>query len=123
MSQCQFIKQNNEKCEANAMTDKGYCFTHNPETKGAKQLAVIKGGKSPKKNYNPLSPIEISDSRSVVNLLATTINEVRQGKADLRVANCIGYLAGHLIKALEVSELEGRLETVEKVILERRTMR
>ena len=121
--QCQFIKLNNDQCEANPMKDSEFCFTHNPETKEAKRLAAIKGGKSPKKNYDPLTPVEISDNKSVVNLLATTINEVRQGEIDLRVANCIGYLAGHLIKALEVSEIESRIETIERVILERKTRR
>ena len=121
--QCKFIKQDNNQCEANSMQENEFCFTHNPETKEAKHQAVIKGGNSPKKNYNPLTPVEISDSRSVVKLLATTINEVRQGEIDLRVANCIGYLAGHLIKALEVSEIESRMETIERVILERKITR
>ena len=117
--QCKFIKQDNNQCEANAMQGNEFCFTHNPEVSEAKHQAVVKGGSSPKKNYNPLPPIEISDSKSVVNLLATTINEVRQGTIDLRVANCVGYLAGHLIKALEVSDLEKRIEGIEKTIKER----
>ncbi len=121
--QCKFIKQNNEQCRANAMQKCQFCFTHNPETGEAKHQAVIRGGKSPKKNYNPLISIEINDSKSVVKLLATTINEVRQGAVDLRVANCIGYLSGHLIKALEVSEIVGRVETLEGIILERKTMK
>jgi len=123
LMQCQFIKSDDAQCEANSLKNSEFCFTHNPETKEAKQLAVIKGGKSPKKNYDPLTPVEISGSKSVVNLLAITINEVRQGEIDLRVANCIGYLSGHLIKALEVSEIENRIETIEQVILERKIVR
>ncbi len=121
--QCKFIKQDNDQCQANAMQDNELCFTHNPEVSEAKHQAVIKGGSSPKKNYNPLLPVEIKDAKSVVNLLAITVNEVRQGEIDLRVANCIGYLAGHLIKALEVSEIESRMETIERVILERKITR
>lgn len=116
---CEFIKLNKEQCNANAMRNSQFCFTHNPETREAKQEAVIRGGKSPKKNYNPLSPVELSDSKSVVSLLSQTINEVRQGEIDLRVANCIGYLSGHLIKALEVSDLEKRVDEIEKIIKER----
>ncbi|MSU44947.1 hypothetical protein EXS45_02095 [Candidatus Nomurabacteria bacterium] len=119
--QCKFIKQDNNQCEANALKDSELCFTHNPEVSEAKHQAVVKGGSSPKKNYNPLPLVEISDAKSVVNLLATTVNEVRQGTIDLRVANCIGYLAGHLIKALEVSEIVSRVETIERIILERKT--
>ena len=114
--QCKFIKSNGKQCNANAMRDSGFCFTHNPATKEAKKEAVTKGGKSPKKNYNPLLPVKIEDSADVAQLLSKTINEVRAGEIDLRVANCIGYLSGHLIKALEVSDLEKRVEEIEKHI-------
>jgi len=98
------------------MKNSRFCFTHNPETKDAKKLAVIKGGKSPKKNLNPLPPIEIYNNKDVVNLLSQTINEVRQGKVNLRVANCIGYLSGHLLKALQVADIEERVERLEKIM-------
>jgi len=50
------------------MKNSRFCFTHNPETKDAKKLAVIKGGKSPKKNLNPLPPIEIYNNKDVVKV-------------------------------------------------------
>ena len=84
-------------------------------------MAVIKGGKALKKNYDPLPPIELTDSKSVVTLLTTTISQVRAGKIDLRVANCVGFLASHLIKALELSDLENRVMEIEKLTLERIT--
>ncbi len=116
---CKFIKSNGKRCGAWAMTDSDFCFTHDPNKKEERALAISKGGKSPKKNYNPLPPVELSDNKSVANLLAQTINEVRAGEIDLRVANCIGYLSGHLIKALEISDIEKRVEEIEKIIQER----
>jgi hypothetical protein len=98
------------------MRDTEFCFTHNPETREARKEAVIKGGSSPKKNYNPLPPLEIGNTKDVVKLLGQTINEVRQGIIDLRVANCVGYLAGHLIKALEVADLEDRVVSIEETL-------
>ena len=103
------------------MTDSDYCFTHDPNKKEERALAVSKGGMTPKKNYNPLPPMEISKPQDVILLLGDTINKVRSGKLDVRVANCLGVLSGHLIKAMEVSELESRVETIERVILERKT--
>lgn len=120
---CKFIKSNKKQCGANAMKNSDFCFSHNPKTKRAKQLAVIKGGKSPKRNYNPLPPVKLTDNKSVANLLARVINEVRQGKIDRRVANCIGYLSGHLIKALEISDLEKRVAEMERIISEKETAR
>jgi hypothetical protein len=119
--QCQYLKPNSEQCQANAMLEALYCFSHNPETQEAKKMAVIKGGKALKKNYDPLPPIELTDSKSVVTLLTTTISQVRAGKIDLRVANCVGFLASHLIKALELSDLENRVMEIEKLTLERIT--
>ncbi len=119
--QCKYLKQNDEPCEANAMLNTEYCFSHNPETKEAKLLAVTKGGQTPKKNYNPLPAIELTDSKSVVNLLINTIGEVRAGTTDIRVANCIGFLASHLIKALELSDLENRITEIERLTIERVT--
>ena len=117
--QCKFTKSNKKQCNANAMKSNEFCFTHNPNTKEAKKEAVVRGGKSPKKNYNPLPPVEIEDSGGVAKLLAKTMNEVRAGEIDLRVANCLGYLSGHLLKALEASDLEKRVEEIENKLEER----
>ena len=121
--QCISIKKEGEQCEANAITDSDFCFSHDPSMEEAKKIATAKGGKSPKKNYDPLPPIEVSSSKDVIRLLATTITEVRQGEIDLRVANCIGYLAGHLIKAFEVGEVNEKLELFNSIIIERKTRR
>lgn len=112
--QCKFIKPNRERCKANAIENSDFCFSHNPEMREAKRKAVIKGGKSPKKNYNPLEPIEIKNNKDVVKLISQVINEVRQGKIEIRVANCIFYGAGQLIKALEIANLEERVEKIEE---------
>ncbi len=114
--QCNFKKEDQKRCNANAMIDNGFCFSHNPLAAEAKKVAVDKGGKSSKKNHNSLPPLELNSVRNVVNLLSTAINEVRGGKIELRVANCVGYLSGHLIKALEIADLEERFENLEKVV-------
>lgn len=118
---CQHLKENGERCEAWVMTDRKFCFTHNPDTKKERILANARGGMTPRKNQNPLPSIEIAKPQDVVLFLVDTINKVRGGEMDVRVANCLGVLSGHLIKAMEVSELEGRVESIERVILERKT--
>jgi len=116
---CKFIKPDDNQCEANAMENSQYCFSHNPEVSEEKKLAVIKGGLSPKKNNLDLLPLEIKNVQDVVNLLEDTINKVRSGKMPVNIANCIGYLSGHLIKALESSEIEERLEELEKIVFKK----
>lgn len=120
--QCAFIKSNNEICEANAMHENEFCFLHNPLISAEEKRNMQKrGGESKHLTVlEPLPPIIITQSKDVVSLLTDTINRVRSGELDTRVANCLGVLSGHLLKAFEVAELENRLESIERVILERR---
>lgn len=116
MAQCKFIKSDGNKCEAWAMNGNNFCFSHNPEMEEAKKEAVIRGGQSPKKNFNLLSPVKIRNNKDVVGLVAKVINEVRQGIVDIRVANCLFYGSGILIKALEIADLEERVEKLEETL-------
>ncbi len=120
---CKFIKTNKKQCEANSMKNNDFCFTHNPEVEEAREKAAQRGGQAIRRNYYPLPPVQIENTKSITVLLISTINEVRAGTIELRVANCIGYLAGHLIKAFEVSTIEERLIEIERVVLERKRYR
>ena len=102
------------------MTDNDFCFFHNPKTKKSKKEAIIKGGKGNKKNHQPLEEIKIKDNKDVVRLIVKTINEVRQGSADVRIANCIFYGSGQLIKALELAGLEERIAKIEEMLSDKK---
>ena len=52
-------------------------------------------------------------------MLSDTINQVRKGQIDPRVANAVGYLSNILIKALEQTEMEKRIEGLEALVRER----
>jgi hypothetical protein len=47
------------------------------------------------------------------DLLAESIIEIRAGKLDPRVANALGYLGASYLRALEVSDIEIRLDALE----------
>jgi hypothetical protein len=100
------------------MYNSDFCFTHNPATKKEKRKAAIKGGKANKKVYGNLEEVKIESQKDVVALIAKTINEVRKGLVEVRIANCTFYGCGHLIKALEIADLEERVAEIEKVISE-----
>ena len=46
-------------------------------------------------------------------MLAESIVEIRAGKLDPRVANALGYLGASYLRALEVSDIESRLDALE----------
>ena len=120
MNDCKYIKPNGERCRAKAMKESDYCFTHNPDTQTEKHLAVVKGGLASKRVKLELKPLSLKTPQGVAELLEDTINRVRSGEMPPKIANTIGYLAGHALKALEASNLDQRVEMVESILLQRK---
>jgi hypothetical protein len=58
----------------------------------------------------------LGDTNQVSVLLADSINRLRRGQLDPRVANGMGYLASILLKALESGRIEERLAHLEAVM-------
>lgn len=119
--QCKFIKEDKSLCQANAMKDSLFCYLHNPGIPvEEKKLAQVKGGMGNIVKLEEVLPeIKIEKTKDIVTLLQDTISRVRSGQMDIRIANTIGFLCGHLIKAVEVSEIDQRVKSVERIILER----
>lgn len=120
---CAYIKADGNQCQANAMKNYKYCFAHNPKTKEEHALAVVKGGKASKRDRLNLEPIDIQKPDDVIGLLEETINGIREGNIPPKIANTIGYLCGHLLKAIEAADLDQRLEIIERVIFERKQIK
>lgn len=121
--QCKFINPSTgERCGAFALLDSGYCFSHDPGRKSDKQLAVIRGGEAPKKVALNLAPISIKSPDDVILVLEEIINKIRVGELVVsNPANTIGFLCSHILKAIELSSVDKKLETIDRVILERRS--
>jgi len=122
---CDFIKDNGEQCKANAMIDSGYCYLHNPEiAEETKKLNQVRGGQNRAIALKEALPtLEIKTPDDTIALLADTIERVRAGEMDVKVANCLGVLSGHLLKAFEVARLNDKVELIERVVLEKREYR
>ncbi|MFW9942946.1 MAG: hypothetical protein ACFFFT_18060 [Candidatus Thorarchaeota archaeon] len=115
---CVFIKNNGDRCEANSIHGSKFCYWHAPEIdKEEKQIARRRGGYANRHIIKESLPeIRIKNIKDIVNLLEDTINGVRSGNLEINIANSLGYLSSQLIKALEISDLERRLEEIEKNI-------
>ena len=115
---CQQSKPDGRKCHAHAIGGSNYCFFHDPEKSAERQAARRAGGSKHKVAVLSSSAPEarLLDARDVVKLLAETINQVRRGEIDPKIANAVGYLGGLLLKALHETELETRLATLEEAI-------
>lgn len=115
---CKYIGSNEEKCNANAMRGRDFCFSHELSMVEERQQAVKRGGYAPKprKGASQLTPIAIKSVGDILTLLEDTLNRVRTEPMTHQKANCIGYLSGIALKALEQNNLEIRLEAVEHAI-------
>jgi hypothetical protein len=115
---CKEIKENGETCGAWAMGESDYCYLHNPDIAEAeKKEAQARGGQANGLTIlEPQQAVELKTASDIVGLIGDTINKVRAGKLDIKRANCIGFLSGHIIKAIETAELETRLAFIERLI-------
>jgi hypothetical protein len=117
---CQFRKKNGTACSANAQPANGLCVLHDPTRAADGRRARRAGGASRSQTAAVLS-LETADSplrstHEIARLLGDSINHVRKGQLDPRVANAVGYLSAILLKALEQGRTEERLSHLESVL-------
>jgi hypothetical protein len=115
---CKAAKLDGSRCQASALPGAGFCFFHDPSKAAERREAQALGGRQNRmKTLDAGVPaVKIEDCGDVVALISETINQVRRGEIDPRVANAVGYLANVLIKAFEQDELETRVEKLEALL-------
>jgi len=112
-AQCKATTPSGEPCRAKPHKE-GLCFFHSDPKKAAE--LGRKGGRR-RAVYRPAGLKEFAAPRSAADLrdlLAQSIIEIRSGKLDPKLANSISYLGAGFLRALEVSDLETRLQTLEE---------
>jgi hypothetical protein len=81
-----------------------------------------KGGRR-RARFNPEGLAEFTAPKNAADLrdlLAQSIVEIRTGKMDPKLANAVGYVGASYLRALEVSDVETRLEKLERYLEESR---
>lgn len=118
---CKFRKKNGKRCEANAQSTNGVCVFHDPAQAEQGRKARQRGGLArsrPAKVLSAETPdAPLTNSMQVSGLLAESINAVRKGHLDSRVANAVGYLCQVLLRALEQGPMEERMMRIEKALV------
>jgi hypothetical protein len=114
--QCKKKKWDGGQCGASALTGKKYCALHSEPGRAA--LLGSKGGRR-RSIYSPHSLKEFATPKSASDLrdlLAQSIIEIRAGTLDPKLANSISYLGVGFLRALDVSDVERRLDALEQEI-------
>lgn len=112
---CQQILPDGRRCRARRISSSSYCFFHDPESKDKRMAAQRAGGMKNRMATLPeLTPdAPLAGANDVCRLLAQTINQVRRGELDPKVANAVGYLASILLKTIQELEIETRVAALE----------
>lgn len=123
--QCNFIKENGERCNAIQMKNSEFCYFHNPGTEAERKENIKKGGK--RKIYIVNSDAVISQRvkfpltkpKDVTRFLSDLIENTVNGKIDVRISSSIAYLCSTLLKSMELTEVENRISDIESLINEK----
>jgi len=119
---CAATKRNGEACQAAALPGSRFCFFHSPGHADARREAQSRGGLANKMATLPADApdVKVEDGGDVVKLLSATINQVRRGEIDPRVANAVGYLSNIALAATDRRELESQIAELESLVKNRR---
>lgn len=116
--QCSHKKRDGSRCRANALPGKTQCLFHDPVRAQQREAGRRQGGinRSQKAATLPSDTpdLPLKSVADVVTALAETINQVRTGRLAVNVGNCMGVLAGVLLRAIEGGELEARIAALEQ---------
>lgn len=129
MAKCRATRKDGSPCRGDALNGGDYCAFHAPEKAKDFQNGRVEGGKAGK--LATLAPEAVKPWRGqpgdvdimqsvtpveLVNLLCQTIDDVRMGAIDPKVANSVGYLAGVIVKIQQYEALDDRLAAIEQAL-------
>lgn len=112
---CKAKRSNGMQCQANAMHKSQYCFRHSNETQPEALQASSNGGKAKRQHTYLGKPMKLKTPEDIKKLMARSINKLWSGEMPAgNPAGALGYLAKIFLEAYEKSELELRMEAIEK---------
>jgi hypothetical protein len=114
---CSFVKADGGRCKAVPRPGATWCTFHDPALAPERAEGRRRGGVARTRTAVTL-PADTPDLPlrtvgDIVRALGLTFNHVRTGRLDARVGNCLGVLAGVLLRAIQGDELEQRLAALE----------
>lgn len=109
-SRCIHVKANGQPCRGTPLPGKDCCLFHDPDRARDVRAARKRGGLARSKP-RAVKPPDTADLHlecvgDVVAALGDVFNDVRKGSIDPKVGSCLATVAGHLLKAMQASELE-----------------
>ena len=109
---CAATTRSGENCQAFPIHGSAYCFTHDPAVSDARQSARRLGGQRGRR----ASPedVRLQSVEDVRLVLETTFGDTLRLANSVKRNRAIGYLASVMLKVLELSALESRVQALEE---------
>lgn len=118
---CTAKRKDGKPCTARPMTGEALCFFHSEKTAEASREAKAKGGRQtarlvPLVRVLPAETVdmEIDSPRTIIALLAKTINQVRKGEMGTQASTAIAACCSVMLKAIQLDTSDVRLAEVER---------
>lgn len=111
---CSGTTKSGRHCTAYALPN-GLCFFH-ADPRRAKELGR-QGGLKNKKQFSVQDDLEVPapvTAEDVRMRLSDLFADVMNGRRDPRIATTAAFVSQYLLKAMELSALEGRIEQLER---------
>jgi hypothetical protein len=115
---CDGVTREGSGCRARPVASSRFCFFHDPDRQAERKAAQRAGGQKKRTAVlaESIPDAPLKSAEDAVALLADTINQVRRGELDPKVANAVGYLTGLLMKGVRETEIERRLTALEAAV-------
>lgn len=113
--QCTATKSDGTACQAKTLKCGKVCYRHDQATRTEALRSSSEGGQAKRQYVRLGAPSRIKTPKDIQNLMARAINSLWTGKMPAgNPAGALGYLSKIFLEAYEKSELEMRLEALEK---------
>ena len=120
MKKCEFRKKDGNRCGADSQAGKNLCIFHDP-AKASEGHKARRAGGITRSRAAAVLPFDTPDHplanvNDVSALLTDSINRLRRGQLEPRIANAMGSLTGVLLRAMEQGPVEERLAKIEAAL-------
>lgn len=100
--QCHFLKNDQQQCRAQAISETEYCFSHNPDYADERKLAQSRGGQARLHYQSYHEAVELKTPEDVMRLMNVTINALLEGRMPSgNPAGSLAYLSRCWLEAYD----------------------
>lgn len=117
---CQTTRKDGRPCQAWALTGSSFCWAHDPTLAAERRAARSLGGRvrHGRTVATTTGAVQLGSVADVVGVLQRTLVDLFRLENSISRARAVAYCASVAVRALEVSELEQRVQRLELLLLD-----